>query len=104
MPAYKTLKREGSAEVVITKSRFIGQCRPCHTEEEALAFLDAVQAGDHALVLDAQVDVNVDCASRNLPTVLVMPATSVNPYLMLRFKKVVITKAGLDALGERLGQ
>lgn len=43
MPAYKTLKREGSAEVVITKSRFIGQCRPCHTEEEALAFLDAVR-------------------------------------------------------------
>ena len=44
MPAYKTLKREGSAEVVITKSRFIGQCRPCHTEEEALAFLEAVRA------------------------------------------------------------
>ncbi len=44
MAAYKTLKRRASDEVVITKSRFIGQCCPCHTEEEALAFLEEVRA------------------------------------------------------------
>ena len=70
-------------------------------------FLKAVKAGDNALVLDfcspsSPVDVNVELASNNLPLVLVMSAMSVNPYLMLRFKKVVITKAGLEALGERL--
>ena len=65
-------------------------------------FLKAVKAGDNALVLDAPVDLNVELASNNLPLVLVMSAISVNPYLMLRFKKVVITKAGLEALGERL--
>ena len=43
MPAYRTLKRRGEDEVVITRSRFIGQCCPCHTEAEALAFLDEVR-------------------------------------------------------------
>ncbi len=43
MPAYKTVKCRGSDEVVITRSRFIGQCCPCHTEEEALAFLGEVR-------------------------------------------------------------
>ncbi len=44
MPAYKTIRQRGSDEVVITRSRFIGQCCPCHTEEEALAFLSEVRA------------------------------------------------------------
>ena len=44
MPAYKTIRRRGSDEVVITRSRFIGQSCPCHTEEEALAFLAEVRA------------------------------------------------------------
>ena len=70
--------------------------------KKMLAFLKAIGAGEHVLVLDADVDVAVDVASRNLPNVLVMKASSVNTYWMLRFDKVVITKAGLDALGERL--
>ena len=44
MPAYKTLRHRGTDEVVITRSRFIGQSCPCHTEEEALAFLAEVRA------------------------------------------------------------
>ena len=44
MPAYKTIRRRGSDEVVITKSRFIGQSCPCHTEEEALARVFSLQA------------------------------------------------------------
>ncbi len=43
MPAYKTLRHRGTDEVVITRSRFIGQSCPCHTEEEALAFLAEVR-------------------------------------------------------------
>ena len=44
MAAYKTLRHRGTDEVVITRSRFIGQSCPCHTEEEALAFLAEVRA------------------------------------------------------------
>lgn len=37
---YKTLRREAEDEIVINRSRFIGQACPCETEEEALAFLN----------------------------------------------------------------
>ena len=45
---------------------------------------------------------NVELAVRNLPKVLLVPASAVNTYWMLLFKKVVITSAGLEALGQRL--
>ena len=57
---------------------------------------------ENVLILDDDVDTSVMLASRNLPSVFAMSATSVNPYLMMYFRKVVITKAGLEALGARL--
>lgn len=71
--------------------------------KEMTAFLKNVGAGEHALVLVDEYTDNVDLASRNLPNVLVLKASSVNTYLMLLFKKIVITTAGLQALGARLG-
>ncbi len=44
MNSYKTICRCASDEVVINKSRFIGQGMPCEKEEDALRFLDAVRA------------------------------------------------------------
>ena len=41
--SYITLLTEGSGEVLIQKSRFIGTAAPCSTEEEALAFLRSVK-------------------------------------------------------------
>lgn len=40
---YKTVKQWGSAEIVIKKSRFIGQAKPVETEEEAVAFIESVK-------------------------------------------------------------
>ena len=37
--AYITVRSEGSDEIVIQKSRFIGYAAPCETEEKALTFL-----------------------------------------------------------------
>lgn len=70
--------------------------------KKMIEFLKSLNAGEHVLVLDAEIEESVELAARNLPTVLVMKAMSVNPYLMMRFDKVVITKAGLEVLGERL--
>ena len=67
-----------------------------------LKFLASLEAGDNVLILDDVVDTSVELASRNLPAVFAMSASSVNPYLMMYFRKVVITKAGLEALGARL--
>lgn len=70
--------------------------------KEMTAFLKSINAGSDALVLVDEYTDNVDLAARNLQQVLVLKATSVNTYLMLLFKKIVITKAALAKLGERL--
>jgi large subunit ribosomal protein L4 len=42
-------------------------------------------------------------ASGNIPTVEIVTADLVNTYQMLRYKDVIVTKAGMDALVKRLG-
>ena len=70
--------------------------------KEMTGFLKAINAGTDALVLVDEYTENVDLAARNLQQVLVLKASSVNTYLMLLFKKIVITKAGLAQLAARL--
>ena len=57
----------------------------------------------HTLVVTEQVDKNLKLAARNLPKVQVEPVGSVNVYELLRFEKIVTTKAALEKLGARLG-
>ncbi|MBN2684278.1 MAG: 50S ribosomal protein L4 [Pontiellaceae bacterium] len=42
-------------------------------------------------------------ASRNIPRVEVVTAKLVNTYQILRYKNVIVTKAGMEALEQRLG-
>jgi len=44
MIRYSTIQKEGQAELVIEKSRFIGHARPVATREEADAFLREIRA------------------------------------------------------------
>ncbi|MBH0230870.1 YigZ family protein [Halobacillus yeomjeoni] len=43
LETYHTVKTEGSEEVIIQKSRFIGYVRRCETEEEAQAFIQEIK-------------------------------------------------------------
>lgn len=70
--------------------------------KQVLSFLNTVQAGENVLILVDDYTENLYLAARNLPNVLVLKAASVNTYLMLLFKKIVITNAGLDCLAQRL--
>ena len=47
---------------------------------------------EQVLFVTKQLDENVYLASRNLPNVLVLEAQQVDPYSLLRYKKVIITK------------
>jgi uncharacterized YigZ family protein len=40
---YKTVEQFGSSEFIIKKSRFIGHAKPVETEEEAIAFIEAIK-------------------------------------------------------------
>lgn len=71
--------------------------------KQMVAFLKAVGAGEHVLIIVDDYDANVVLSMRNLPNVQIFRAASVNTYWMMRYKKVVITSAGLEALSKRLG-
>ena len=70
-----------------------------------LAVIVAALGGKNkpTLVVTEQVDKNLKLAARNLPNVHVEPVGSVNVYELLRFEKIVTTKAALEKLGARLG-
>ncbi|GLX67664.1 YigZ family protein [Paenibacillus glycanilyticus] len=40
---YRTVREQGSEEIVIKKSRFIGYAKPVETEEEAVQFIDEIK-------------------------------------------------------------
>jgi len=54
--------------------------------------------GGSLLVTTASYDTNVYRSARNLPGVLISPAGEINAYSVLRSKRVLVTKAALDAL------
>jgi len=56
------------------------------------------------LIVTDVADNNLKLAARNLPAVLVEPADSVNTYELLRFDKIVVTKAGFAKLAARVGK
>jgi large subunit ribosomal protein L4 len=57
---------------------------------------------DNALIIDgAEVDANFARAARNIPNIDVLPVQGINVYDILRRRKLVLTKAALDALEAR---
>ena len=56
---------------------------------------------EQVLFVTKQLDENVYLASRNLPNVLVLEATQADPYSLLRYKKVVLTKDAVAQLEEQ---
>ena len=87
--------------------------------EGKLIVLDAASAGDvaktsvlakqlkllgwkSALVVDATVDEGFGRVVRNLPHVQVLPTMGANVYDILKHDVLAVTRAGIEALKERL--
>jgi large subunit ribosomal protein L4 len=62
-----------------------------------LSHLD-LQKGDSLLVTTAKHDANVYRSARNIDGVSVTPATDINACSVLRSRRILVTKAALDAL------
>ena len=56
---------------------------------------------EQVLCVTKQLDENVYVSSRNLPNVLVLEAQQIDPYSLLRYKKVVVTKEAVAQLEEQ---
>lgn len=63
-------------------------------------FLDAVGAGQKALVLTAASDKNVALSGRNIPTAKTEMANLVNTYDVLKYDTLVLDKAALAVIQE----
>jgi large subunit ribosomal protein L4 len=57
---------------------------------------------DHVLILTDALDENLYLSSRNLPNVLVLEARHADPVSLMRFDKVLVTKAAVKHLEEAL--
>ncbi len=57
---------------------------------------------DHVLILTDALDDNLYLSARNLPNVLVMEARNADPVSLMRFEKVLVTKAAVKHLEEAL--
>lgn len=56
----------------------------------------------NALIIDgAELEVNFVRAARNIPNIDVLPVQGINVYDILRRRKLVLTRAAVDALAER---
>jgi len=69
----------------------------------AAEFLDRLGAGRNVLIVVDEISPNLYLGTRNLPDVDVIRAAQVNAYWLLRRRKVLFSRAGLDAFVERLG-
>ncbi|WP_434779412.1 50S ribosomal protein L4 [Neisseria sp. Ec49-e6-T10] len=56
---------------------------------------------EQVLFVTKQLDENVYLSSRNLPNVLVLEAQQADPYSLLKYKKVVLTKEAVAHLEEQ---
>jgi large subunit ribosomal protein L4 len=57
---------------------------------------------DHVLILTDSLDDNLFLSARNLPNVMVLEARHADPVSLMRFEKVLVTKAAVKHLEEAL--
>jgi large subunit ribosomal protein L4 len=57
---------------------------------------------DHVLILTDSLDDNLYLSARNLPNVMVLEARLADPVSLMRFEKVLVTKAAVKHLEEAL--
>jgi len=65
-------------------------------------FIKAMGAQRGALIVLDAPDKVISLAARNMPNVTVTTARNVHTYELLRYPQILVTKAGMDVLTERL--
>ena len=86
-----------AGELVVLDSASVKEGR---TKELVAAF--GKLGWSNALIVDATVDEKFGRAARNIPNVDVLPVVGANVYDILRRRKLVLTRAAVEGLKERL--
>ena len=74
-----------------------------HKTKDFVGLMGKLVKGTTLVVTDV-VEKNLKLAVRNIPDIQVEPADSVNTYELLRFDKIVATKAGFEKLAARVSK
>lgn len=106
--SHKLNKKQYRAGIASIFSKLVADGRLSAVEEIKLespktkGFADQLKAwnAQSVLVITDNLDENLELASRNLPHVYVIEPREVNPYALVYFKKVLVTKAAIDQLKE----
>lgn len=70
--------------------------------KEMVSIFQTLEIKGKALLVLSEIDNNVCLAVRNMPDVEVATADNVNTYQIVRYPQIVITKAGMEKLEERM--
>lgn len=70
--------------------------------KEIASIFQTLEIKGKALLILGDLDDNVCLAARNMPDVEVTTADNVNTYQVVRYPQIVITKAGMEKLEERM--
>jgi len=105
----KVKRKKYRAGMATILSQLVRDDRLCVIEQLAAAtpktkdFAEQVKnfGLEQVLFVTKQLDENVYLSSRNLPNVLVLEAQQIDPYSLLRYKKVVVTKDAIEQLEEQ---
>ncbi|HHV61739.1 MAG TPA: 50S ribosomal protein L4 [Firmicutes bacterium] len=69
-----------------------------------VGILNGLDAGDSALVVTAEPDVNITKSVNNIPGVATLPVEKLNVYDILAHKKLLMTRSAVSKLEEVLAQ
>ena len=71
--------------------------------KQMVGLLSQLDMGSSVLIVLAEADVNVQKSARNVPGVKVLLSQGLNVYDLLRYRKILFTRTGLQQVSERLG-
>lgn len=75
---------------------------PSHRTKEFRLALEALGLGGNVLVVENQPNQNLELSSRNLPEVKLLPSSRLNPYVVLKYRRILMSASAAQTCSEVL--
>ena len=75
---------------------------PSHRTKEFRLVLETLGLGGNVLVVENQPSQNLELSSRNLPEVKLLPSSRLNPYVVLKYRRILMSASAARTCSEVL--
>ena len=75
---------------------------PSHRTKEFRLVLETLGLGGNVLVVENQPNQNLELSSRNLPEVKLLPSSRLNPYVVLKYRRILMSASAARMCSEVL--